>query len=115
MLMMKFAQRSVGLEISVVANGRVADELVGADETAETVPVHRARRHLLGFVDKNARESTKPRQQLLQTFEQLLVRKVLMATRNNREGLCKLFQRDNRPKCIFAPDPYLWRVVDPFP
>ena len=39
----------------------------------------------------------------------------MMATRNNREGLCKLLQRDNRLKCTFAPDPYVWRVLDSLP
>src|SRR5208282_5466659 len=112
---MKFAQRSVGFDIPIVANRRVTNEFIGANETPETVPVHRARRHVLGFVDKDARKGAKPRQQVLQTFKQLLIREVSMATRNNREGLCKLLQRDNRLKCTLAPNPYFRRVLDSFP
>ena len=74
------AELPVGFDELVVALGRVTDQLVCADQTAEAVPVHGAGSHPFSLIDQQDRTRRPfPLQQLSQMVQQFVVRKLATA------------------------------------
>ena len=70
---MQLAKLAVDLNERVITVGRVADQMIGPDETAEPAPVNGAGRHVLRFVDEQPRQVPFFGQERAQSVQQFFI------------------------------------------